>query len=110
MGSARHRRRASDCFRFGNNQGIVGNKQPRNKGQVMRAVMSGLSALLIGIGPSWAAGAVEESLRPQLRPGSGLITAAAVVVNDVPVRVLRPQLRPEGLRATPVTSNSGFDR
>ena len=76
----------------------------------MRAVMLGLSALLTGIGPSWAAGAVEESLRPQLRPGSGLITAAAVVVNDVPVRVLRPQLRPEGLRATPVTSNPGFDR
>ncbi|WP_412509066.1 hypothetical protein, partial [Roseovarius sp. SYSU LYC5161] len=40
------------------------------------------------------AAAVDTSLRPQLRPGSGAITAAAIVVTDAPLASLRPRARP----------------
>jgi membrane-bound lytic murein transglycosylase B len=74
----------------------------------MRAVIVGLSGLFLGISPSWATGAVEESLRPQSRPGAAL--TPAVVLNDVPTQVLRPQMRPAGVEVFHVTSSPEFDR
>jgi membrane-bound lytic murein transglycosylase B len=74
----------------------------------MRAVIVGLSGLFLGISPSWATGAVEESLRPQSRPGATL--TPAVVLNDVPTQVLRPQMRPAGVEIFHVTASPEFDR
>jgi len=76
----------------------------------MRAGLLGISGLFIGISTAWAAASVEESLRPQLRPGSGLIPPEAVVLEAVPVRSLRPQIRPETQPVTLTSANSGFDR
>jgi len=57
-----------------------------------------------------AAAAVTESLRPQLRPGSGTVTPAAVISVDVPVRSLRPQARPASTDVVLASGNAGFDR
>ncbi len=76
----------------------------------MRAGFLGLSGLFIGLSTSWAAAAVDESLRPQSRPGSGLITSEAVVIEAVPVRSLRPQIRPDTSSAPKATEHAGFDR
>jgi membrane-bound lytic murein transglycosylase B len=68
-------------------------------------------SILIGAQPVLA-GAVEQSLRPQMRPGSGLITAAMIVSSDLPVRSLRPQMRPADVSETaiiPVNANPRFD-
>ena len=70
------------------------------------AVMAGV-AFLAGEG---VAASVTESLRPQLRPGSGTVTAAAVVSVEVPVRSLRPQARPDPADVVPASANTGFDR
>ncbi|WP_297768215.1 lytic murein transglycosylase [uncultured Roseovarius sp.] len=78
----------------------------------MRAVILGLTSVLLGLGTSLAS-AVEQSPRPQMRPGSGLITTAAVVSADLPVRSLRPQVRPDGLGDETVvlaSTDPGFDR
>ncbi len=79
----------------------------------MQAGFMGLSGLFIGISASWAAAAVEESLRPQLRPGSGLITSQAVAMEAVPVRSLRPQIRPDTPPAAQADAkpgtHAGFD-
>jgi membrane-bound lytic murein transglycosylase B len=69
-------------------------------------VMTG-AALLLG---EAAAAKVAESLRPQLRPGSGTFSEAAVVSVGVPVRSLRPQARPETQGAVRVSGDAGFDR
>ncbi|SLN22778.1 Membrane-bound lytic murein transglycosylase B precursor [Roseovarius litorisediminis] len=79
-----------------------------------------LLAIVTGIlsGTAVLAAPVESSIRPQLRPGSGVITPASVVVIDVPVRSLRPKIRPAQLgnadnRAETilvVSSNPAFDR
>ncbi len=50
-----------------------------------------------------------------MRPGSGVITAAAVVSIDVPIRSLRPQMRPKDIaegeaRIIPASANKAFDR
>jgi membrane-bound lytic murein transglycosylase B len=76
----------------------------------MRAGFLGFSGLFIGISTTWAAAAVDESLRPQLRPGSGLITPEVVVMDAVPVRSLRPQIRPDTPSVSQPNANSGFDR
>lgn len=76
----------------------------------MRAGLVGLSGLFIGISTAWAAAAVEQSLRPQLRPGSGLITSRAIVMEAVPVRSLRPQIRPDAAPVTQSNAHAGFDR
>ena len=76
----------------------------------MRAGLIGLSGLFIGMSTAWAAAAVEESLRPQLRPGAGLIPSEAVVVAAVPVRSLRPQIRPDTPPAPQASADPGFDR
>jgi len=77
----------------------------------MRAVHLGLLSFLIGTTPAFA-GAVEQSLRPQMRPGSGVISMAVIVSSDLPVRSLRPQLRP-GTQGNAVivqaSANPGFD-
>ena len=75
----------------------------------MRAGLLGISGFFIGVSTAWAAAEVEESLRPQLRPGSGLITSEAVVVEAVPVRSLRPQLRPATQPAIQASANPRFD-
>jgi membrane-bound lytic murein transglycosylase B len=75
----------------------------------MRAVILGLSGLFLGISPSWATGAVEESLRPQSRPGAAF-TPAAGVLNDLPSQVLRPQMRPAKVEVFQVTASPDFDR
>ena len=77
----------------------------------MRAAYLGLLSVLIGASPGLAQ-AVEQSLRPQMRPGSGLITAAVIVASDVPIRSLRPQIRPPGVSESaivPVNANPRFD-
>lgn len=77
----------------------------------MRAVHLGVISLLIGVTPALT-GAVEQSLRPQMRPGSGAITAAVLVSTDLPVRSQRPQIRPDGLGAdlvAQVSVNPGFN-
>lgn len=74
----------------------------------MRAVHLGLLSFLIGTSPTLA-GAMEQSLRPLMRPGSGLIATAAIVSSDRPVRSLRPQLRPETSGAVvQVNTDPGF--
>ena len=59
----------------------------------MRAGIIGISGLILVIGGA-AQATVTESPRPQMRPGSGLLDAAAVVSVDGPVQSLRPQARP----------------
>ena len=76
----------------------------------MRARLLGLSGLFIGISTAWAAAAVEESLRPQLRPGAGLNPSETVVATAVPVRSLRPQIRPDTPPAPRASADPGFDR
>ncbi len=76
----------------------------------MRAGIIGISGLILVIGGA-AQATVTESPRPQMRPGSGLLDAAAVVSVDGPVQSLRPQARPGA--AVPVvlaSGNAGFDR
>src|SRR6056297_3269176 len=69
-------------------------------------VMTG-AALLLG---EAVAASVTESLRPQLRPGSGAVSAAAVISVDVPVRSLRPQARPSSTDVVLASGHAGFDR
>ena len=78
----------------------------------MQAYFLGFISVFMGLSATMAT-ALEVSPRPQMRPGSGLITAAAVVSTDVPVRSLRPQIRPErGSDAVLVSASTdaGFDR
>lgn len=80
----------------------------------MQASIFGLSSVFLMVSTALA-GAVEVSLRPQMRPGSGLVTVAAVVSVDVPIRSLRPQMRPDDLtedeaRIIPASANKAFDR
>jgi len=80
----------------------------------MQASIFGFSGVFLMVSTALA-GAVEVSLRPQMRPGSGLVTAAAVVSVDVPIRSLRPQMRPSDLaegeaRIIPASANKAFDR
>jgi len=80
----------------------------------MQASIFGFSGIFLMVSTALA-GAVEVSLRPQMRPGSGLVTAAAVVSVDVPIRSLRPQMRPSDLaegeaRIIPASANKAFDR
>lgn len=80
----------------------------------MQASIIGLTSVFLMVSTALA-GAVEVSLRPQMRPGSGVITAAAVVSIDVPIRSLRPQMRPKALadgeaRIIPASANKAFDR
>ncbi|WP_294610846.1 lytic murein transglycosylase [Roseovarius sp.] len=80
----------------------------------MQAPLVTISSVFILVSTALA-GAVEVSLRPQMRPGSGLITAAAVVSVDVPIRSLRPQMRPKDIaggeaRIMPASANKAFDR
>ena len=61
------------------------------------------------------AAAVETSLRPQARPGSGLIEGASIVVIDSPISSLRPVVRPSNLTSDSnvvqvSTSNRAFQR
>lgn len=58
---------------------------------------------------------VETSLRPEARPGSGMIHEAAIVVSDSPVSSLRPVVRPSDLVSDSnviqvSTSNRAFQR
>ncbi|MGI3210491.1 lytic murein transglycosylase [Roseovarius tibetensis] len=76
----------------------------------MRASFLGLSGLFICVSTTCAVAAVDESLRPQIRPGSGLITPAAVVMEAGPIRSLRPQSRPETTAVAQTGAPSGFDR
>src|SRR6056297_1102804 len=69
-------------------------------------VMTG-AALLLG---EAVAASVTESLRPQLRPGSGAVSAAAVISVDVPVRSLRPRARPANPEVVLASGHAGFDR
>ncbi|SLN75661.1 Membrane-bound lytic murein transglycosylase B precursor [Roseovarius gaetbuli] len=80
----------------------------------MQASIIGLTSVFLMVSTALA-GAVEVSLRPQMRPGSGIVTAAAVVSIDVPIRSLRPQMRPKALadgeaRIIPASANKAFDR
>lgn len=80
----------------------------------MQASIFGISSVFLMVSTALA-GAVEVSLRPQMRPGSGLITPAAVVSVDVPIRSLRPQIRPKDLaegeaQIIPASANKAFDR
>src|SRR6056297_3728794 len=78
--------------------------------------MGGLiSALLAVIATGAAQAAPQESLRPQARPGSGLIQEAAIVVIDSPISSLRPVARPADLSSGSnviqiSTSNRAFQR
>src|SRR6056297_649897 len=78
--------------------------------------MGGLiSALLAVIATGAAQAAPQESLRPQARPGSGLIQEAAIVVIDSPISSLRPVARPADLSSASnviqvSTSNRAFQR
>ena len=78
--------------------------------------MGGLiSALLAVIATGAAHAAPQESLRPQARPGSGLIQEAAIVVVDSPISSLRPVARPSDLSSASnviqvSTSNRAFQR
>lgn len=79
--------------------------------------MSVLGAAITGIITGLAAFAapVETSLRPQLRPGT-VTPQDIVVVRDVPLRDVRPMLRPEGVSQEPEqvilasTANKAFQR
>ncbi|SHL49978.1 membrane-bound lytic murein transglycosylase B [Roseovarius marisflavi] len=80
----------------------------------MQASIVGLTSVFLMVSTALA-GAVEVSLRPQMRPGSGVIAAAAVMSIDVPIRSLRPQMRPNDLaageaRIIPASANKAFDR
>ncbi len=78
----------------------------------MRACFLGLLSVSIGL-MATVTSAVEVSPRPQMRPGSGLIHPAAVISVDVPVRSLRPQIRPKvsgDALIVPATADAGFDR
>jgi len=66
-------------------------------------VMTGV-ALLSG---DLAVASVTESLRPQMRPGSGSMTVDVVISVEVPGRSLRPRTRPEAVWDTGVTLASG---
>ena len=75
----------------------------------MRAGLMALSGgLLIAAGA--VAASVSESLRPQSRPGSGVVQPAVVVSVDVPVRSLRPKARPEAAPVRLASGDAGFDR
>jgi membrane-bound lytic murein transglycosylase B len=76
----------------------------------MRAGLIGVTGLFLAFGGA-AQATLAESPRPQMRPGSGVIVAAAVVAVDGPVRSLRPQARPEGAeRVVLASGNANFDR
>jgi len=76
----------------------------------MRAGLIGLTGLFLIIGGA-AQATVTESIRPQVRPGAGLVPVSAMVSADVPVRSLRPQARPEGAaRVVLASGHGGFDR
>ena len=76
----------------------------------MRAGLIGLTGLFLIIGGA-AQATVTESIRPQVRPGAGLVPVSAMVSADVPVRSLRPQARPEGAaRVMLASGHAGFDR
>ncbi|MGR3461750.1 MAG: lytic murein transglycosylase [Roseovarius sp.] len=78
----------------------------------MRAGLVLITGLAILVAET-AAASVTESLRPQLRPGSGAVSAAVVISVDVPVRSLRPRARPDavdGARVALASGNAGFDR
>ncbi|MET4101707.1 membrane-bound lytic murein transglycosylase B [Roseovarius sp. MBR-78] len=82
----------------------------------MRATLIGISGVLC-LCAGGAAASVTESLRPQSRPGSGVVSAAVVVSVDVPVRSLRPKARPytaqavtQGAAVTLASGDAGFDR
>lgn len=76
----------------------------------MRAGFMGLSGLFIGVSTSWGAAAVEDSLRPQLRPALRAIAPEAGDVDAVLVRSLRPQTRPETSPGPQSGGHAGFDR
>jgi len=78
----------------------------------MRAGFLVMSGVVLAMGGAVSA-SVGESIRPQLRPGSGTMTPEAVISLD-PVRSLRPKARaeaadPGGVR-TAASGNAGFDR
>ena len=80
----------------------------------MRAGFLMMTGVILGLGGAGAA-SVGESIRPQLRPGSGAATPEAVISFD-PVRSLRPQARSEarseaaaGVRSA-ASGTPGFDR
>jgi membrane-bound lytic murein transglycosylase B len=78
----------------------------------MRAGLVLVTGLALLFGGAVAA-SVTESPRPQLRPGSGAVSAAVVISVDVPVRSLRPRARPDvadGARVALASGNTGFDR
>jgi membrane-bound lytic murein transglycosylase B len=77
---------------------------------VLGAVVTGI----LSTTAAWA-GPVETSLRPHLRPGT-VTPLDVVVIKDVPIRAMRPVLRPQTLNTPPeavvevATSNPAFDR
>jgi membrane-bound lytic murein transglycosylase B len=77
---------------------------------MMRSGLVAISAVLLVAGGAVAA-SVAESLRPQARPGSGVVRAAAVVSVDVPVRSLRPKARSVAAASVILASgNPEFER
>ncbi|MDZ7710046.1 MAG: lytic murein transglycosylase [Roseovarius sp.] len=77
----------------------------------MRAGLVVISGVLLVFGGAVVA-SVAESLRPQSRPASGVVSASAVISVDVPVRSLRPRARPAAADTAGVTlasSNPEFD-
>ena len=77
------------------------------------AILSGL-VTIFAVAVAQAA-PVESSLRPQARPGSGLIQQGAIVVIDSPISSLRPVARPAELSSASnvvqvSTSNRAFQR
>ncbi|WP_104019615.1 lytic murein transglycosylase [Roseovarius nitratireducens] len=78
----------------------------------MRAGLVLITGLALLFGGAVAA-SVTESLRPELRPGSGAVSTAVVISVDVPVHSLRPRARPDvadGARVVLASGNTGFDR
>jgi len=75
----------------------------------MRAGLVALTGVAAFLG-EMAAASVAESLRPQVRPGSGAVAPAEVVSVEVPVRSLRPRARPATREIVLASGDPGFDR